>query len=106
MEYGRVFVEGRTGEDARIQQKHQAVLNQYLALQKDYVAKKKKLEAARKKKESLLREVRFLRGRRMYLLANQAQQMERERIRSQKSLDPEGAHKDMYFSFQERGELG
>ncbi|KAL9254864.1 hypothetical protein AKJ16_DCAP21650 [Drosera capensis] len=57
MEYARGFDEGRSGADARIQQKHQALLNQYLALQKDYVAKKKKLEAAKKKKEALLIEV-------------------------------------------------
>ncbi|GAB2222822.1 hypothetical protein Droror1_Dr00016950 [Drosera rotundifolia] len=100
MEYARGFDEGRSGAGARIQQKHQTLLNQYLALRKDCVAKKKKLEAAKKTKEALLREVRLLRGRRRFLLANQARQMEREQIQPQKSPDPEKEHKDMYFSFQ------
>ncbi|GAB4854644.1 hypothetical protein Ancab_023226 [Ancistrocladus abbreviatus] len=46
-------------DEARIRHKHQALLQEYLALQKEFVSKKRKLQEAKQRKEILLEEVRY-----------------------------------------------
>ncbi|KAK8706678.1 hypothetical protein V6N13_057757 [Hibiscus sabdariffa] len=50
-------------EETRARLKHQALLQEFLDLQKEFVSKKKKLPVMNQKRDALLAEVRFLRRR-------------------------------------------
>lgn len=63
-------------EEARIRQRHQSLLQDYLDLQKEFVSKKRKLKDANMKRDILLAEVRFLRLREAYLLKMQSLETE------------------------------
>ncbi|GMN35248.1 hypothetical protein TIFTF001_005180 [Ficus carica] len=84
-------------EDARIRQRHQCLLQDYLELQKEFVSKKKKLQTAKQKRETLFTEVRFLRRRQAYLLKMQSSKPETEHVQHQNSnVHPEISAKEWY----------
>ncbi|XP_019447589.1 PREDICTED: uncharacterized protein LOC109350750 isoform X2 [Lupinus angustifolius] len=64
--------------NSKIALKYNALLEDYLDLQKEYVSKKKKIEAEKQKREVLLDEVRFLRQRHLYLMKSQCAKVEPE----------------------------
>ncbi|CAL0333073.1 unnamed protein product [Lupinus luteus] len=64
--------------NSKITLKYNALLEDYLDLQKEYVSKKKKIEAEKQKREVLLDEVRFLRQRHLYLTKSQCAKVEPE----------------------------
>ncbi|XP_004291967.1 PREDICTED: uncharacterized protein LOC101300978 [Fragaria vesca subsp. vesca] len=55
-------------DQAKLQLRHQTLLQDHLHLQKEVVTKKKKLQAAKQKRDILLAEIRFLRRRQRHLL--------------------------------------
>lgn len=63
-------------EIAKIREKHQSLLQDYLVLQKDCVSKKRKLKETNEKKETLLDEIRFLKRRRNLLLKLKSQKLQ------------------------------
>ncbi|KAK2646803.1 hypothetical protein Ddye_021998 [Dipteronia dyeriana] len=59
-------------EDSRTRFRHQTLLQDYEELYKDTESRKRKLKMMKQKKLSLLDEIRFLRRRQRYLIANQS----------------------------------
>lgn len=55
-------------EANRARLKHQALLREYLQLQKEFVSKKRKFQTAEQKRDNLVAIVKFLRRKRRYLL--------------------------------------
>ncbi|XP_024024367.1 uncharacterized protein LOC21396377 [Morus notabilis] len=86
-------------EEARIRQRHQRLLQDYLELQKEFVSKKKKLQTAKDKRETLLAEVRFLRRRHGYLQKMQYFKTETENFQYQNSnVQPEISAEERNYS--------
>lgn len=85
-------------EEARIRQRHQCLLQDYLELQKEFVSKKKKLQTAKRKRETLFTEVRFLRRRQEYLVKLQSSKPETEHVQHQNSnVQREMSAKEWYY---------
>ncbi|GMH08003.1 hypothetical protein Nepgr_009843 [Nepenthes gracilis] len=66
------------GDKYRIRPSHQALMQDYLVLQKEFVSRKRKLQEAKKMKEILLDEIRFLRRRHELFMKNQSLHIKRE----------------------------
>ncbi|KAM7459582.1 hypothetical protein LguiA_036576 [Lonicera macranthoides] len=66
----------RASFDFHQSDKHQTLLQEYLELQKEFVSKKRKLQTAKQNRDNLMAEIRFLRGRRKYLLKIQSPELE------------------------------
>ncbi|KAL9239823.1 hypothetical protein vseg_014106 [Gypsophila vaccaria] len=66
--------------DAQLKDKHQALLQNYLFLQKECVSKKRKLKESTDRKVTLLDEIRFLKHRRNLLLKKQLQNAEQKQV--------------------------
>ncbi|KAE9586432.1 hypothetical protein Lal_00044696 [Lupinus albus] len=64
--------------NSKITLKYNALLEDYLDLQREYVSKKKKIEEEKQKREVLLDEVRFLRQRHLHLMKSQCAKVEPE----------------------------
>ncbi|CAB4265878.1 unnamed protein product [Prunus armeniaca] len=71
-------------EEARLNFRHESLLQDYLERQKEFVSKKKKLQAARQKRDILLGEIGFLRRRHRHLLKIKSAETEPE-VQQQKS---------------------
>ncbi|KAL5772927.1 hypothetical protein ACOSQ2_012851 [Xanthoceras sorbifolium] len=74
-------------EDSRTRFRHQTLVQDYDELYKETEAMKMKLQMMKQKKLNLLDEVRFLRRRQQYLIANQSPKIASE----QKSLQPQNS---------------
>ncbi|KAK3189739.1 hypothetical protein Dsin_029300 [Dipteronia sinensis] len=72
-------------EDSRTRFRHRTLLQDYDELYKDTEARKRKLQMMKQKKMTLLDEVRFLRRRQRYLIANQSSRTASE----QNSVQPQ-----------------
>ncbi|PQQ21014.1 uncharacterized protein Pyn_08696 [Prunus yedoensis var. nudiflora] len=71
-------------EEARLNFRHESLLQDYLERQKEFESKKKKLQAAKQKRDILLAEIRFLRRRHRHLLKIKPAETEPE-VQHQKS---------------------
>ncbi|XP_021820940.1 uncharacterized protein LOC110762602 [Prunus avium] len=71
-------------EEARLNFRHESLLQDYLERQKEFVSKKKKLQAAKQKRDILVAEIRFLRRRHRHLLKIKPAETEPE-VQHQKS---------------------
>ncbi|XP_074296105.1 uncharacterized protein LOC141623857 [Silene latifolia] len=73
-------------DEAKLKDKHRALLQDYFALQKECVSKKRKLKESRERKMTLFHEIRFLKRRRNLLLKNQMKNSEqRESVKVHKT---------------------
>uniref|UniRef100_A0A7C8Z892 Uncharacterized protein n=1 Tax=Opuntia streptacantha TaxID=393608 RepID=A0A7C8Z892_OPUST len=100
---------GSVDEEAKLGDKHQVLLQEYLVLQKECISKKRKLKEAKERKEALLGEIRFLRHRCSFLIKIQSQNAEQQLIaaQSQKTdakydVEPSGQSSNAYeYTFKD-----
>ncbi|KAL4295685.1 hypothetical protein GQ457_12G019810 [Hibiscus cannabinus] len=95
-------------EETRARLKHQALLQEFLDLQKEFVSKKKKLPVMNQKRDTLLAEVRFLRRRYNCLSMIKSQEYEQQQdfVQSQNPNLQSNMAKPNSLVINEAGERG